>query len=99
MNIHHNTIIDAIQNRQALSLTYDNIDRIVEPHAYGKASTGNELLRCYQTSGGHSSDTPHDWNLMNIKKITNLSVSGTFSSTRPGYKQGDKALSTIYAQL
>lgn len=68
----HDTIIAAIQEQRILELTYDGIHRQVEPHAYGRASTGNNLLRCFQISGGHTSDKPHDWNLMNVAKISGL---------------------------
>lgn len=96
----HDTIIAAIQEQRILELTYDGIHRQVEPHAYGRASTGNNLLRCFQISGGHTSEKPHDWNLMNVAKISGLvSSEQIFSGPRPEYKRGDKAMTTIYAEL
>lgn len=94
-----NTIISAIKNKQVLSFSYDNIDRVVEPHTVGRASTGNDLLRCYQTEGGHFT-VGHEWDLCKLSKINNLSVTGAyFDSARPGYKKGDKAMTHIYAEL
>jgi hypothetical protein len=94
------TIVDAIQNRKVLSLIYDGISRRVEPHAYGMGTSGNELLRCYQIAGSHGSDKPHDWDLLIVSKISALSNAGdTFAGPRPGYRRGDKAMSTIYAEL
>ena len=95
-------IVDAIRNRKVLSLTYEGIARTVEPHAYGVTTTGNEVLRCYQVEGVHRNKTgkPHDWDLLIVLKIHGLSAPGTtFSSARPGYKKGDKAMTTIYAEL
>ncbi len=96
----NNTIITAIKNRTVLALTYKGVARQVEPHAYGHATTGNDLLRCYQVSGGHTSDKPHDWDLLIVSEISALSDTGrTFAGARPEYRRGDKAMSTIYAEL
>lgn len=93
-------IIDAIQQKKLLSLSYDGIARTVEPHAYGVSSKGNELLRCYQIRGGHNSEKPHVWDLLTVSKIVALADTGeSFGSARPDYKQNDKAMQTIYAQL
>ena len=58
-----------------------------------------DLLRCYQIVGGHRSEKPHSWELLKIEKISGLSLGSPFSGPRPEYKRGDKAMSTIYAQL
>jgi len=94
-----NTIIDAINNKSVLSFTYKGIDRVVEPHAVGVSTAGNEVLRCYQIEGGHNKQG-HDWDLCTLSKILNLSLTGdSFSSARPGYAKGDKGMSRIYAEI
>jgi hypothetical protein len=94
------TIANAIRNQECLSLTYDGIPREVEPHAYGISSKGNELLRCYQVSGGHNSEIPHEWELLTVSKISALANTGVrFSGPRPDYRRGDKAMATIYQEL
>lgn len=92
-------IIDAIRGRKILSFTYSGISRVVEPHAVGISLAGNDVLRCYQTHGGHI--TPgHEWDLCEISKISNLSETGdVFANARPGYKKGDKGMTRIYAEL
>ncbi|KFN38235.1 hypothetical protein KN63_05030 [Smithella sp. F21] len=96
----NHTIINAIQQKKLLSLSYDGITRTVEPHAYGVSSKGNELLRCYQVRGGHGSEKPHDWDLLTVSKIVALTdTEEHFSGARPDYKRDDKAMQTIYAQL
>jgi len=95
-----NTIIlDAIKNQHVLSVTYKGIPRKVEPHAYGNSSAGNDLLRCFQTHGQHT--TPgHDWELLTVSKMVALSdTEETFAGPRSGYRRGDKATRTIYAEL
>jgi hypothetical protein len=93
-------ITDAIQKQEILSLVYKNVARMVEPHAYGESTAGNEILRCFQVSGGHTSDKPHDWDLLTVSKISSLSSTGEkFSGPRPDYKRGDKAMTRIFAEL
>src|SRR5664279_3427099 len=74
----NNTIITAIKNQEVLSLTYDGISREVEPHAYGFSNKGNELLRCYQISGGHHAERPHEWELLTVSKISALANTESF---------------------
>ncbi len=93
-------IINAINQKQLLSVTYDNIERVIEPHVYGKAANGKEYLRCYQVKGGHKSSTKHDWDLLEVSKVTSLSETGDcFLNARPDYVRVDKVIKTIYAQL
>lgn len=44
------------------------------------AGTGTSCLRCYQISGGHNSERPHDWELLTVSKITALVETGVTSS-------------------
>ena len=94
-----NTIISAINNKSVISFTYDGYSRVVEPHAVGLSRAGNDVLRCFQTEGGHVKPH-HDWDLCVLSKITNLSLTGTsFSCARTGYARGDKGMSRIYAEI
>lgn len=94
-------IIDAVQHKRVLSFNYDGLSRIVEPHAVGRSTAGNDVLRCYQTSGQSHHPPVPDWRLMDVRKIQNLVVlqGQNFISSRPGYKVGDKGMVAIYAQL
>lgn len=94
------TIVGAIQNKEVLSLVYDGISREVEPHTYGVNSRGNEVLRCYQVSGGHTSERSTEWDLLKVSKIVALAKTGArFAAPRPGYKRGDRGMVTIYQEL
>lgn len=97
----NHTIINAINNMEILSFTYKGNSRVVEPHAYGTGSDGNDLLRAYQTEGGHSSPGRlTKWRLFEVKKIHNLSLTGEkFNGARHGYHRDDQAIDHIYAQL
>ena len=93
------TIINAIRNREVLLFTYSGFDRTVQPAAVGESRAGKDVIRCYQTAGGHV--TPgHEWDLCEISKISNLRANGQhFSGEPPEYKRGDKGMVKIYAEL
>lgn len=59
----HPTIIEAIQQRRALTVFYDGYTRMVEPHVYGINSAGHEAVSCYQIAGGSSSGKAEGWKM------------------------------------
>jgi len=100
MNLHHQALIDAIKNRNILTFTYRGHPRVVEPHAYGVTTAGNDALRCFQTAGTSRKNKVPDWKLMTVREISNLSVeTTTFASARHGYNHDDKGMPHIYVQL
>lgn len=95
-----NLIVKAIKEKKLISLTYDSLNRIVEPHACGVSTKGYETLRCFQIEGDHISKKSHDWMLLKFSKISNLEVlDKNFDKPRTGYKKGDKAIEIIYKEL
>jgi hypothetical protein len=94
-----NIIINAIRNRHFLTFTYKGIKRQVQPTAVGVSRAGNDVMRCYQTKGEHTTEG-HDWNLCTLSGISDLSVSEErFTKTPEGYNPGDKGMIEIYAEL
>jgi hypothetical protein len=92
------TIIRAIRNREFLSFTYSGLPRVVQPVAVGVSTAGHEVLRCYQTAGGHV-HPGHDWDLCELSKISGLKATGEhFAGEPPQYKR-EHGMSTVYAQL
>lgn len=92
-------LINAINGRECLYVTYSGLPRVVQPAAVGISRAGNEVLRCYQTAGGHLTQG-HEWDLLVLSKITGLCATGErFQFAPPGYRRGDKDMTTIYAQL
>lgn len=92
-------IINAIRNREMLSFSYTGLIRVVQPAAVGVSLAGNDVLRCFQTEGGHIT-SGHEWDLCEVSKISNLRATGKcFSGEPPLYKRGDKKMSSIYAEL
>lgn len=106
MKYTNETIKEAIANKRLLEFIYHGKSRIVQPHAYGITASATseddeyELLRAYQIGGSSGSGGLPRWILFKVDDIIGPSISEMrFSSAAPGYKRGDTALSTIYAQL
>lgn len=95
----NNEIVDAIETMKTLSFVYDGQNRVVEPHAYGVSTKGNENLRAYQTAGGSNSGNVPGWHLFTVRKIMTLSKGDSFSGPREGYKPGDKGMSEIFIEI
>ena len=92
-------IIDAVNGRKCLELRHHGYSRIVEPHAYGRDKDGDEVLRCYQTSGGSVSGERAGWKLLKVREIFSLHLLKEVFLVRKAYKKGDKAMERIFAQL
>ena len=94
-----NTLIQAINNRLEINFTYSGIARTGQPSAVGSSLKGNDVLRVYQTKGGHL-HPDHKWDLCCVSKLSNVSLTKTvFHKDPPDYKRGDQGMSSIYAQL
>lgn len=93
------TLIQAIKQRKVLELRYHGYSRIVEPHAYGRDKDGDEIARCYQTSGGSESSERAGWKLLKVREVFSLHLTNTTFTARPGYKRNDKAMAYVFEQL
>lgn len=94
------SICNAINSRTCLRVVYDGLNRIVEPHAYGVSTAGNEVMRVFQVGGGSASGESVGWKLMAIDQVQGLQATNTPSQApRPGYKRNDSAMARIYCQI
>jgi hypothetical protein len=92
-------IKDAIDAREELAFNYSGISRVAQPVAVGRSSAGKDILRCYQTEGGHVT-AGHAWDLCQISLMSNVHGTGkTFSVNPPGYKRGDRHMNPIYTEI
>jgi hypothetical protein len=89
----------AIENLQIIELRYNGYSRTVEPHAYGRDKSGDEILRCYQFSGGSDSGEREGWKLLKVREIYSLHPTRSEFPVRPNYKKGDKAMDFIFCQV
>lgn len=92
-------ISQAISNMKIIELRYHGYSRIVEPHAYGTDKDRDEIIRCFQTSGGSESGERSGWKLLKVSEIFSLHMTGHTFTSRPGYRRNDKAMTTIFSQL
>lgn len=93
-------VATAIREKRLLSFTYDNHQRVVEPHCYGLTRTGKEAIRCYQVRGTGKDPHGSPWHLMTMDKVGALQLlEETFATARDGYRRGDKGMATIYCEL
>lgn len=92
-------LLQAIQQHKVLELRYHGYSRIVESHAYGRDKDGDEIVRCYQTSGGSESGERTGWKLLKVQEAFSLHLTDSTFSARSEYKRNDKAMDHIFAQL
>ncbi len=96
----NDTLIAAINERRTIRLNYHPGARTIEPHAYGTGSSGQHLLRAYQTEGASASGEHRNWKLFRLDRVRSLEMlNQTFDGPRPEYRQNDKAMRRIFAQL
>lgn len=92
-------ILKAIKSSTVIELRYKNYLRIVEPHAYGRDKDGDEILSCYQTSGGSESGVRVGWKLLKVKEAFSFHLINTIFSVRKEFKRNDKAMMYIFEQI
>jgi hypothetical protein len=93
------SICKAIKDQLILELRYHGYSRLVEPHAYGRDKNGDEVLRCYQVSGGSESDERMGWKLLKVGEVFSLSVTNDEFGARVEYRRNDKAMEYIFCQI
>lgn len=97
--IMNSTIAQSIAQNRVLELRYHGYSRIVEPHAYGRDKDGDEILRCFQTSGGSESGEKVGWKLLKVRDVFSLHLTRDTFLTRREYRRNDKAMAYIFSQL
>ncbi len=94
------TICQAVSNRAVIEFSYGGGKRVVEPHAHGISTAGNEVLRGYQVSGHSSTRTPPFWSMFDVSKITELTVTpSTFPTNRPDYNPDDEGMTQVHCHV
>ena len=95
-----NTVLkQAIDEAKVVELRYQGYARLVEPHAYGRDKNNDEILRCYQTSGGSKSGASTGWKQLKVREVFSSHLTNTTFQTRNDYKRNDSAMVYIFAQI
>lgn len=92
-------ISEAISQMRTLELRYSGYVRTVEPHAYGRDKGGDEVLRCFQVSGGSESGETSGWKLLKVADAYSIQKTSQKFSARPDYRRNDKAMQFMFCQL
>jgi hypothetical protein len=92
-------ILEAIEGQRVVELRYNGYARTVEPHAYGRDKTGEEILRCFQVSGGSESGERTGWKLLKVADAYSIHLTKSAFHVRDGYRRDDKAMEYIFRQL
>jgi hypothetical protein len=96
----HEMFVRAIRDKQVLRFTYNGHMRLVEPHAYGVAATGETVLHAFQIEGESASIPPPGWRTFNVNLIVDLVVTERrFLEARPDYVRGELGLQAVWAAL
>src|SRR5690242_8609156 len=96
----HSLPTAALQAGVCLRLQYDGYIRIVEVHAVGISTAGNDCMRVYQVRGGSVSNEPVGWKMMLLDKSYTMHLTEEVAQCpRPGYAKNDRGMSVIHAQL
>ncbi len=90
------TITNAIRERRLLRITYKGESREVEPHIYGRQTSGKDALSAWQRSGG-SGVGFRLFHLADLSACADLSLS--FPGPRDGYNRDDRQFAVVFAQL
>ena len=87
---------NAITDRHLVRFSYEGLQRVVIPAAYGlNRRTGNELLRAYQIEGRDAIRRIPTWSLFNIANVVGASLTGEhFEALPPRYRRNDSAMSS-----
>ena len=92
-------LLEAIDAKKTVELRYHGYARTIEPHAYGRDKNGEEILRCFQISGGSESGERIGWKLLKVAEVYSIDVENSTFQTRDGYRKNDKAMEYIFRQM
>jgi hypothetical protein len=95
----NSAIAQAIEQHRIVDLRYHGYSRSVEPHAYGRDKKGDEVLRCFQVSGGSDSGERSGWKLLKVGEAFTVELTNEKFTPRAEYKRNDKAMEFFFCQL
>ena len=74
--------------------------RIVEPHLFGRKTSGNDVLSAWLVEGYTESDDAPYWRNYTVENMDFIiMLDETFTNTREGYNPNDATMEEIYCRL
>ncbi|WP_082837729.1 WYL domain-containing protein [Haladaptatus sp. R4] len=107
----HSLILEAMERRKTITLEYKGEseqryhEREFEPWCYGvHRTTGNRVLRCYQTRGHSESGMPDElpfWRLARVDRMRSVSITDNNirDDSPPYYNPQDKDMRSYFDSL
>lgn len=103
-------IEQAIREKKVITIKYKDGPivlaghRTIEPHAFGTATSGNEVVRAWLKEGvsktGRSGKSPEPgWRLFRIDRIKSVEISEEKFKTRLGYSSKDQRIVEFRAKI
>lgn len=93
-------LVLAICEQSVLKFIYNGQIRLVEPQTYGVSTTGKEVLRAYQISGGSRAGVARMAKLFEVAKMKDLErTDKTFRAALNSHNPHDSAMTEIFATL
>ena len=90
-------IKSAIENKQLLSFTYKDKNRLVEPYTFGQSKQGKDTLSAFQIEGGADGEGDMCWRQFPLREMKNLKLlDEKFENVREDYNPENARLSFIY---
>jgi hypothetical protein len=104
------TIDQAIREKKVIKIRYKDGPivlpghRTIEPHAFGLATSGNDVVRAWLRSGvsktGDSGKSPMPgWRLFRLDRIKSVDILDEDFKTRPGYNSRDSRIVEFSAKI
>lgn len=93
-------ICEAIEKKRLLQFSYEDLTRIVEPHLFGRKTSGNDVLSGYLVGGYTESDHAPYWRNYIVDEMEFVvMLDETFSGAREGYNPDDSSMQVVYCRL
>jgi hypothetical protein len=93
-------ICEAIEKKRLLQFSYDDLTRIVEPHLFGRKTSGNDVLSAYLVGGYTESDNEPYWRNYVVEQMEFvIMLDESFTGSRTGYNPADNSMEEIYCSL
>ena len=93
-------ICEAIEKKKLLQFSYDELTRIVEPHLFGRKTSGNDVLSAYLVGGYTESDNEPYWRNYVVEQMEFvIMLDESFNGSRTGYNPKDNSMEEIYCRL
>jgi hypothetical protein len=93
-------ICEAIAQKRLLQFSYGDLTRIVEPHLFGRKTSGNDVLSGYLVGGYTESDNAPYWRNYLLEEMEFVvMLDETFAKAREGFNPQDDSMAEIYCRI